>query len=105
MNIALIDGINKDLALALPENILLDELQKQLSAHINTLIQTNFEKLISILYRIDINEAKLKGLLEHNRDEDAANIITTLIIERQLEKIKLRNQFRQEPGINDEEKW
>ena len=39
----LIQNINKDLAIALPDEISFEELQLQLSAHINHLIKNNFE--------------------------------------------------------------
>jgi len=61
---------------------------------------------VSILYRIDVNERKLKFLLQENVGEDAAVIIADLIIERQLQKIKSREAFRQNWSDEDgEEKW
>jgi hypothetical protein len=39
-------------------------------------------------------------------NEDAAKIIAALIIERQLQKIKTRQQFnRRDSHFNEEEKW
>ena len=61
---------------------------------------------MGILYRIDVNERKLKYLLQENVGEDAAFIIADLIIERQIEKIKSRQQFsRRDDNISEEEKW
>lgn len=105
MDIELIESINKDLAIELPENIRLDEAKEKLKQYINDLIQHDFEKLVSTLYRIDVNEAKLKQVLQHNPEVDAANIITQLIIERELQKIKTRRQFKQEDNNSEEEKW
>lgn len=102
----LIKEINKKLAIVLPDEISLDELQIQLSAHINQLIQTDFEKLIYLLYRIDVSEPKLKQLLQQYPEEDAGKIIAALIIDRQLEKIKTRQQFsRRDDNFTEEEKW
>ena len=82
------------------------EIHAQLSAYINTLIKNDFDKLITYLYRIDVNEQKLKLLLQQNGNEDAGNIIATLIIERQQQKIETRRQFRQSGNNFDaEEKW
>ena len=82
------------------------EIHTQLSAYINALIKNNFDKLITYLYRIDVNEQKLKSLLQQNPDEDAGNIIATLIIERQQQKIKSREQFSQSNNeFDEEEKW
>ncbi len=102
----LLQNLNKDLAITLPERLSLDELQKELSAHINHLIKNDFEKLVAYLYRIDVNEQKLKILLQQFPGEDAGNIIALLIIERQQEKIKTRRQFSQRDNdLTEEEKW
>ena len=102
----LTDGLNKDLAIELPDKITYEELQKLLAEHINHLIKNDFEKLVGYLYRIDVNEQKLKGLLHQYNDEDAGRIISLLIIERQQQKIKSRQQFSQRDNdITEEEKW
>lgn len=74
---------------------------------VNELLQHDFQKLVFLLYRIDIDEDKLKGLLNQHAGEDAAVIITDLIIERQIQKIRSREQFRPKEGdeIDEEEKW
>ena len=77
-----------------------------LSGKINDLIQTDFERLVNLLYRIDVDEQKLKELLIDNPNEDAGVIIARLIIERQLQKIKFKEAFRNdESNIDEEEKW
>ena len=102
----LTDGLNKDLAIELPDKITYEELQKLLAEHINDLIKNDFEKLVGYLYRINVNEQKLKGLLHQYSDEDAGRIISLLIIERQQQKIKSRQQFSQRDNdITEEEKW
>ena len=104
-NDELISSINKDLAVALPEKISFEELQSLLSGHINTLIQKDFQKLLTILYRIDVSEEKLKKLLLQS-DVEAGKIIADLIIERQIQKIKTRQQFSQrDNNIDKEELW
>ena len=105
-NAELIKLLNKELSIGIAEKISYSELHSQLSAYINSLIKDDFEKLITYLYRIDVNEQKLKLLLQQNPNEDAANIIATLIIERQQQKIKTRQQFNQRDNDFDaEEKW
>jgi hypothetical protein len=102
----LIQSINTELAIELPETISFSVFRQQLKDEITHLIQHDFQKLVSILYRIDVNERKLKYLLQENVGEDAAFIIADLIIERQLEKIKSRRKFSQrDDTISDEEKW
>lgn len=98
--------INKSMAIALPDQISIDELQIQLSSYVNQLIQTDFQRLITILYRIDISEPKLKKLLQEHPAEDAGKIIAALIIERQWQKIQTRQQFSQQnDNFTEEEKW
>ena len=68
-------------------------------------ICNNFNKLISLLYRLDINESKLKQLLADSPGEDAGMIIAELIIERQLQKIKSRNENNSNNIIPEDDKW
>ena len=105
-NKELVLQINKELAIELPEKIPFEELQNRLALHINHLIQHHFEQLVSLLYRIDVSEAKIKSLLQQQPNEDAAKIIVALIIERQLQKIKTRQQYpRKDNSFTEEEKW
>lgn len=105
MNTDLIPAIRQSINIELPDNIPFEELKRKLSAHINHLIQTDFENLVSLLYRIDISEPKLKHLLQETRGEDAGNTIADLIIERQLQKIESRKKSTGNENIPDEEKW
>ena len=105
-NEELIKLLNKELPVEITGQKSYAGIHTQLSAYINALIKNNFDKLITYLYRIDVNEQKLKSLLQKNPDEDAGNIIATLIIERQQQKIKTREQFSQSNDkFDEEEKW
>ena len=70
-----------------------DFIIQQLADYINQLILTNFERLVQLLYRIDVSEAKLKYLLKENPVEDAGRIIALLIFERQIQKIKFKKEM------------
>jgi hypothetical protein len=77
-----------------------------LAAQINDWLVNNFDKLISVLYRMDISEVKLKTLLHNNPTTDAGQIIADLMMERQAAKIKSRQQYGQrENSVDEEEKW
>ena len=105
-NPALIPALNRSLEIDLPENISSEQLKEKLSSHINHLIQHDFQKLVAVLYRVDVDEMKLKNLLKENTEADAASIITDLLIERQLQKIKSRQQNNQrDKNINDDNEW
>lgn len=98
--------LNKDLELALPETLSYEEIVEKLTGYFNDLVKHDFEKLVAFLYRIDVDEQKLRSLLQHFPDQDAGKIIAMLVIERQEQKIKSRAQFRPAENKDDEaEKW
>jgi hypothetical protein len=101
----LISDINQSLEISLPGTISLEELKQQLTLHINQLINHNFEKLVSLLYRIDVNENKIRQLLKQTEGENSAGLIAELIIERQLQKIESRRNSSTNDQIPDDEKW
>ncbi|MDP3394362.1 hypothetical protein [Sediminibacterium sp.] len=72
---------------------------------INWLIINDFEKLVFILYRIDVSEAKIKTLLNKDNTNFAAPVIADAILERLEEKKASREKYRQDPSASDEEKW
>jgi hypothetical protein len=102
----LIQNINTNLSITLPEKISFNTLKEKLTLHINYLIEKDFEKLVSLLYSIDVSENKLKNILYLYAGKNAGEIIAQLIIERQLEKIKSRKE-NTNPVKNDDEfeKW
>jgi hypothetical protein len=105
-NDELIRLLNNELTIDFAEKMSHSVLHSQLSAYINGLIKNDFEKLVTYLYRIDVNEQKLKTLLQQHPDEDAGNIIATLIMERQQQKLKSREQYsKPNSGFEEEEKW
>jgi hypothetical protein len=103
-NSEIISQLSQCLEIQLPVKISLAELKMILSGHINYLITNDFNKLLSVLYKVDVSEKLLKiSLQEHT--QDAATVIAEMIIERQLEKIKTREQFRTDNDIPENEKW
>ena len=71
-----------------------DDLECKLAVYINELIDKDFNKLINLLYRINISEDKLtKALKAEDKTQSSGNTIAKLITERQLNKLKLREQF------------
>ena len=97
--------LEKETGLVFSANPSEDNLQTVLANHINSLIVNNFEKLIFLLYRIDINENKIKQLLQKTKNNTAGEIIAKAIIERQVEKVELRKQYTPLFNASDEEKW
>ncbi len=106
LNVDLIADLNNSLSLQLPNKISYEEIHSQLSIQINQLIKNNFEALVALLYKIDVNEEKLKHFLIDNPNEDAGNVIASLIIERQQQKLNLKTKFKKNNTAGDnEEKW
>ena len=101
----LVHFLNSELALQLPEKISGDELKEKLAVHINDLINYDFQKLVFLLYRIDVDETKMRKLLAQKDGENAAGLIAGLIIERQLQKIESRKKTGGTQNIADDEKW
>lgn len=82
-----------------------DETKTQLIFLINELIKTDFQALAQLLYRIDVDEKKLKNLLRQYEGADAAPIISDLIIKRQIEKIETKKQFGNNKNTGADERW
>jgi len=94
------------LVLENPEDLKNEDILSKLAEEINQLILVNFERLVQLLYRIDVSEMKLKILLKENPDQDAGKIIASLIIERQLQKIKSKNErIKNQYPESNEEAW
>ncbi|MGZ3862027.1 MAG: hypothetical protein ACXVPN_06740 [Bacteroidia bacterium] len=64
-----------------------EELFGQIKPHVKKLMDENFSQLLSVLYRIDINEKQLRT------DKDQVDHITDLIIKRCLQKVVFRKLF------------
>jgi hypothetical protein len=81
------------------------EVKQQLETYINHLIDTDFARLVQLLYTVDIDEKKLKNLLREQPEKDAAALMTDLILTRQQEKAQSRQQFANKAKSDDEERW
>ncbi len=71
-----------------------EELFDQIEPHINKLISTNRSKFMSVLYRIDLSDLQVKKAVEQNASESFSEIITDLIIKRELQKVVIRKHYR-----------
>jgi hypothetical protein len=65
----------------------------ELETLINDLIKEDFSKLVQLLYRIDVSEAKLKNILKEHPNEDAGKLIAQIVIERLAATKKARESF------------
>lgn len=85
--------------------------KEELARKINELLNSDFQRLVSTLYRMDVSETKLRQLLKDNTGTDAGILIADLMIERHLLKIKTRRESasdrtkQQDNDIDEKEKW
>jgi hypothetical protein len=102
----LMKNVSREFNLQLQEQVSGEQILRTLAERINHLITTDFNELLRVLYRLDVSEPKLKQLLKEHPDADAGKLIAQLIVERQVQKQKSRQQFRQrDETIPDDEKW
>lgn len=92
----------------LPEHASEEVLMRILAQRINDLIASDFSRLLTLLYRIDIDEMQLRRLLHEHSDQDAGLIISKLILARQREKAATREVLRksaEDADVPDDERW
>jgi hypothetical protein len=80
---------------------------EDLAITINELIKNDFSKLVQLLYRIDVSEAKLKYILQAHPNEDAGKLIAAVVIERLADTKKAREMFstpKEDDSIDNEER-
>jgi hypothetical protein len=94
----LIKDLNRSYGLGLTDRLSAEGLETGLAERLNALILSDFNALLSILYRVDVNEARLRELLKANEGENAGKIMARLIIERQGQKMQTRKEFGNPQG-------
>jgi tRNA U34 5-carboxymethylaminomethyl modifying enzyme MnmG/GidA len=80
--------------------------QQQLVKSIHEMIEHNFQQLVQILYRIDVDEKKLKSTLQTHPQQLAGELIADLIIQRIQQTFITREQYKTaKHNEENEEKW
>jgi hypothetical protein len=85
-----LDTVETDLEL---ENFF-EQFREKLSAHIFDLLQHDYNRLLAILYRIDVDEKKVRNCLEGSGIFNVSDALADLIIERLIQKIKFRMAYK-----------
>ena len=73
-----------------------EELFNQIQPHIERLMTKDYQRFMNVLYRIDVNEEQLKRKLSENASESTSEIISDFIIKRELQKVVIRNYYKQD---------
>ncbi len=77
-----------------------------LALRIDELILHDFQKLVMILYRIDVNEDQLREMLAKYVHDDAGYVIAQLVIERQIQKAESKKKIvRKDENIAEKDRW
>ena len=74
----------------------LDALRDALAIRVAELLDTNLHLLLSLLYRIDVQEARVKAALTQADPATLPTQLADLIIERQLQKVRIRLHYKNE---------
>jgi len=85
--------ISTNFELASGDVLSFEEIHRILTERIHELLEKNVEKLIFILYRIDVGQKKTDEIFNNPSKEEIASLLATAVIERQLEKVKTRRKY------------
>ena len=89
------------LPVAAPE-LTIEDVRRYLVERIQTLLAHNPALLLSILYRIDVAEVSVKRVFEQESAADIPSHLADLIVERQLQKVRIRRRYsRRSAGRED----
>lgn len=88
---SLIKIINKDFDL--PDHLSEDQLRDVMINAFAYLIDDDFQKLIQILYKADVDQDKLKILLENTENASSAQVIADAYIARQKAKVETWKKY------------
>jgi hypothetical protein len=72
------------------------ELFHQLDVNITYLIENDFGRLYALLYQIDLSESSILAKKREFPDHTDSEILTELIIHRELKKVLTRNYFKKQ---------
>jgi len=93
-NKELAEAISSRFDLAKTGDLTLDDLKKALTIRILDLLERNIERLLSMLYRVDLSPRKLDEIFMSGSKEEIAEKIAEAVIERQLKKLETRKLYR-----------
>ena len=68
---------------------------------INKLITNNYQQFLNILYRIDVNELKLKQEMAKVDANQYSEVVTRLVLQKELQKVIIRNIYSKENDITN----
>ncbi len=99
--------IRENTGIRVPASVSMEELEQLLSERLEVLVEKDFQQFVLLLYQVDVSEKKVKAILASEGYPDVYHSVAKLIIDRQMEKIKSREFYKQPPEslTDEEEKW
>jgi len=94
--------IDKD-EIGLPEHF--DLLRQRVVYVIGYLIDNDFEHLLNLLYIMDVDEGKIRAILDDHSILEPKYPIADVVIEREMQKVKTRIEYKQKKIDDDLEAW
>jgi hypothetical protein len=95
---SLVEKLNKDFALekeSLPAKTDLTDIRNHLIDKVKDLMAGDYQRFLNSLYRIDVNEDKVRAII-HSKDKvSIPEKLADLIIERQLMRIRTQVYYKQ----------
>jgi hypothetical protein len=87
--------IDDPLSTEVESNIAEDELKEYLKHKIMDLMENNLERFLNTLYRIDVDENKVRDIFKKKSGFDIAESLADLIIQRQIQRVKTQQMYKQ----------
>jgi hypothetical protein len=76
------------------EKLAFDGMVQLLSGIIFGLLESDFEHLVNLMYRMDIPENQFRVALQGNNREEIALQLATLVVERELLRVRTWNAYQ-----------
>lgn len=88
--------LNNQLKINYEDENIYDQLTTQLKPIVHDLLNSGNGKLEQLLYKIDVDENKVKRTFKQEVTAEPEEIFTHLIVERELQKVLFRELYRKE---------
>lgn len=83
-----------DIDFPLDFSMVYEHLCRYVSAEVDHLMVTNLQKLSALLYQVDLGEHEIIQAWEEHPEYTRAEVITELLIYRELKKVLFRNYYK-----------
>lgn len=82
-----------------------EELQKRVERIVSYMVDHNMGDFLNMLYIMDVSESKIRRALAETAPAETIKEISRIIIERELEKVESRANYRERGFTDEDERW